>query len=114
MVRVVGVHGFIVDSAAVFAKPELLVPGSYAVLEILAVTLPREEERHLVVLASWREEVLEGDLTLALLLDKRLALLALDALVKPLGGLIPRLSILFVAVLSIHHALRAHGLAESE
>ena len=114
LIRVVRVHGLIVDAAPVFAKPEVLVPGPDVVLEILTVALPGLEEWHLLVLPSRREKVLECYLALALLLDKGLAVLAFDTLVEPLGGLVPGLCVLFIAVLSIHHALWAHWLAEGK
>ena len=54
LIRVAGVHGFIVDPTAVLAEPELLVPRPHAVLEVLTVAFPRQEQRLVIVLASRR------------------------------------------------------------
>lgn len=114
LVRIIRVHCFIVDAAAIFAEPKLLVPRPHIVLQVVAVTFPGQKERLLVVLASGREEILEGDLALALLLDKGLTVLPLDTLIEPLSGLLPGLSVLLIAILGIHDALWAHWLAESK
>ena len=114
LVRIIRVHCVIVDAAAIFAEPKLLVPRPHVILKVTAVTFSRQKERLLVVLASRREEILEGDLALALLLDKGLTVLPLDTLIEPHSGFLPGLSVLLIAILGIHDALWAHWLGESK